>query len=172
MTVKSTRIDTRWPDSWAPRTTNVGQTAANRYAKTRIVQAGIKETSFSVHLDIGDECIPVRHAAPPGPGVEVHARHAERGRDERCSRTSRIGIERLTIDEQFGIKFSGPPASEDLTDKVLVGHKQLSRGAQIGRERRYRGRFRAAPARVQVFARRCSSRAVRTVGILGTLLVR
>src|SRR5262249_13545430 len=73
----------------------------------RIIQSRIEEHTASVHLEVRHESVPVRHRSPPGPGVEVHAREAERRRNERGRRLG-VRPEGLTVENRFRIELAGP----------------------------------------------------------------
>src|SRR5579884_2168245 len=51
-----------------------------------VVQPMIPKSSLAVHLQSGHERVPVRYRTPAGPGMEVNAAEAERGRNERRTR--------------------------------------------------------------------------------------
>jgi hypothetical protein len=48
-----------------------------------VVEALIDEGALAVHLEHGDQRVPVGDGAPSGPSVEVDAGEAERRRDQR-----------------------------------------------------------------------------------------
>ena len=74
-----------------------------------IVEARVKERALAVHLEVGDECVPVRDRAPARPGVKVHADQAE-GRRNESRRRLAVGAKRLAVQEYFGVKLPRPPS--------------------------------------------------------------
>ena len=99
---------------------------------------GSKKVPLPVHLEVGDERVPVRDRAPAGPGVEVDAGEAEGRRDQRRGRLA-VGPERLAVEEQLGVELAGPPAraAPCVRCASIVGRQteQIDEGLQVGRER-------------------------------------
>src|SRR5262249_13068784 len=63
----------------------VSKSGPRRYRELScVIQTRIVERTLSVHFQVGDEGIPVRHRAPTGPRVKVHACEAERRRNQRA----------------------------------------------------------------------------------------
>ena len=108
-----------------------------------IVQPWIEETSFAVHLEIGYKCIPVRDGAPAKPSVQVDPSQSECGWNQRRTGNVRsrnhaighlLGIERLPVHEQLGVKFTGTPAVQNLSDSRLVRLQKVRDHAEVGGE--------------------------------------
>ena len=105
-----------------------------------IVQPGIEEPAFAMHLEICDECIPVRYRTPANPGMQVHSAQPESRRNQRGTRNVRPGdytvgdllrIECLSVQRQLGIEFSRSPTVQHLPHRGLSSSQQISKSAQI-----------------------------------------
>jgi hypothetical protein len=79
----------------------------------RIIQARIDKRPLAVQLQIGHKGVPVNDRPPgAGPGMQVHARQPERGRNEgRCRLT--VWAKSLAVQDQLAIEFARPPTGED-----------------------------------------------------------
>ena len=89
-----------------------------------VVQAGIEERPFAVHLGVGHVRVPVRHAAPTGVGVKVHTRQTKRRwKNGRCRTPLRPG--RLAILVQFSVVLAGPPAFQHFPDRRIIDSQQV-----------------------------------------------
>ena len=111
----------------------------------RVIEPRIVERAFPLHLEHGDECIPMGDRAPAGVGMEVHAREAERRRDQRRG-AAPVRLERLAIEQQLRVELAGPPTLEHVAHGRFVDAEQL-------RERRDARRERHDGADVQVAVR-------------------
>ena len=101
----------------------------------RVVQPGIEEGALAVHLEIGDERVPVRHGAPAGVGVQVDAGEAERRRDQR-RRGLAVRPERLAVEEQLGVELARSPAVRaPCAPSAWSRLQQVATALQVGRER-------------------------------------
>src|SRR5450759_1615552 len=94
-----------------------------------IVQAGIEEPAFPVHLKVGNEGVPVRHGTPAGPGMQVHSPEPKSWGNQRRARNVRssdnticdlLGVECLSVQDQLGIEFSWPPTVQHLSNCGLI----------------------------------------------------
>jgi len=73
-----------------------------------IVQPGIKEIAFAMHLQNGHEGIPVRYRSPSGPRVEVYPSKAKRRRNQDGSAFA-IRTKSFAVQGQFDVEPSRPP---------------------------------------------------------------
>src|SRR5690242_6150665 len=89
-----------------------------------IIQAWIKKPSFTVHLQVCDERVPMCHRAPSRPSMEVYARQTERGRDQYRSRVP-IRTETLPIQKQLSVKLAGAPCHKHFSDCTHINAKQI-----------------------------------------------
>src|SRR6185503_12086449 len=69
-----------------------------------------------------------------GPGVQVHPRQSECGRNQRA-RLPAIGPEGLAVLVQDGVKTPGPPAREHFLDGRLVDAEKIGEGLEVWSER-------------------------------------
>src|ERR1035437_3953701 len=85
-----------------------------------IVEAGIEEGPTAMHLEVGDESVPVRDRTPrTGPGVKVDTGQSERRRDQH-GRGCSIGAESFAIEEKFGVEFARPPSIQYFANRILT----------------------------------------------------
>src|SRR5262249_16982410 len=93
-----------------------------------VVQARIPEPANPAHLEVRDRRVPVRHGAPPGPGVQVDAAQAERGWYQRGAGYSvRVPhtvarlrrVEGFAVEKQLGVELARPPAVVRAAKRVL-----------------------------------------------------
>ena len=114
---------------------HVAEAVAGRHRELdRIVQTRVPEPPLAVHLQVGHEGVPVGDRAPAGPGVEVEARQAERGRDQRGARLP-VGPERLAVEDQLGVELPRAPALQHVTDLGILEVQQAGERAQVRRQR-------------------------------------
>src|SRR5579863_6388759 len=109
-----------------------------------VVQAGVEEPARAVHLEVGHERVPVRHRAPPRPGMEIYSSQAKSGRNQRGSGYIRAcnhavadlpGVKCLAVQKQLGIEFSRSPTVEHLPHGGLIDSQKVGYRVEIGRER-------------------------------------
>src|SRR5678816_783649 len=77
--VRELRSDQVWSYSHVSETI-----ASSDWEFQRIIQPRIIERALSMHFQIGNKRIPVSHAAPPSPRMEIHSSQAECRRNQ-CS---------------------------------------------------------------------------------------
>jgi hypothetical protein len=99
----------------------------------RIVQSRIEERLLAVHFQIGYKGVPVRHRTPSGPGVKVHTRQTKSRRNQ-CRSRFAIRFQPLTVQNEFGVKFSWPPAIKHLEDGGNIHTQDVSDGLEVGRK--------------------------------------
>ena len=98
----------------------------------RIIQARIDKRPLAVQLQIGHKGVPVNDRPPgAGPGMQVHARQPERGRNEgRCRLT--VWAKSLAVQDQLAIEFARPPTGEDGAHGRLIDPQQRGERAEVG----------------------------------------
>src|SRR4051794_4074300 len=82
----------------------------------RIIQARVKESSFSMHLEIRDKRIPMRDRAPSRPGMQVYAGETKSRRDQSRGRLP-IGTESLAIQNELGIELAWAPGHQHFPNR-------------------------------------------------------
>src|SRR5690606_1536877 len=83
----------------------------------------IVERAFAVHLEIRNERVPVRHAAPTRPRVEIDARETECGRSQ-CRGRLPVATERFAVENELGIELPRTPRAEHGSNRVGIGSEQ------------------------------------------------
>src|SRR5262245_11841768 len=73
-----------------------------------VSQTRIVKRAFSVHLNVGNKCVPMRDRTPAGPSMKIDARKPKRRRNQRRSRAT-IGTKRFAIEKQLRIKLTRSP---------------------------------------------------------------
>ncbi len=89
-----------------------------------VVEPVVVEVPPPVHLEIGDEGVPVRHAAPTRVRRQVDARETERRRDQ-SRRRATVRPERLAVEEQRSVELARAPARQHLVHSRLVHPQQV-----------------------------------------------
>ncbi len=100
----------------------------------RVVEPRVEERAAAVHLEIGDEGVPVRDTAPARPGVQIDACQAERGRDERRGGAA-VGLKGLAVERQLGVELPRAPAVEDRAHGGLVDAQEIDERLHAGSQR-------------------------------------
>src|SRR5215204_2632185 len=82
----------------------------------------------------------MRDRSPSGPGMKVYTRETE-SRRNKCRRRdvgsghhavgNLLRVNRLSIQDEFGVEFSGSPASEYRTNLILTNSQKLAERTQI-----------------------------------------
>ena len=104
---------------------DVREAGPRRHRKLlRVRQAIVVEVADPVHLEVGDEGVPVGDRSPAGVGVQVDAGKPERGRYERRCRLA-VRPKRLAIHEELGVELARAPARGDLAHGCLVHLQQI-----------------------------------------------
>ena len=83
-----------------------------------------------MHLGTRDVGIPVGDRSAAGPGGEVHAGEAERGRDERPCLLS-VGAKGLAILVEFGVVAARSPARENLFYGLDINAEEVGERLEI-----------------------------------------
>src|SRR5256885_9084477 len=108
-----------------------------------IVQTRVKERSFSVHLQVGHEGIPVRYGTPARPSVQVYASKAKRGWNQ-CRRRLAVGSKRLAVQNQLSVKLTRAPGAKHGANGGLIHAKEVSNGFQVGSKSHNRSNIEVA----------------------------
>jgi hypothetical protein len=98
-----------------------------------VVEPWVEEGSLPVHLEIGDEGVPVRDRTPAGPGVQVHSGETEGRRDER-GRGLSVRPEPFPVQEDLGVELARSPPEEHLAQRVLRHAEESRHRREIGRQ--------------------------------------
>ncbi len=109
----------------------------------RIVEPLVAEVADPVHLEVRDECVPVRHGAPAGVGVEVDPRKAECGRDQHRRRLA-VGPEAFPVEEELRVELARAPAREHLVQGRLVHPQEVGERLLVWRQRDDRAHVQVA----------------------------
>ena len=88
----------------------------------RIVETWVIEVAFSMHLQIRDKRIPVRHRTRSSPSVQVYAGQSKGGWNQDCGCLA-VWAKGLAIQSQFGIEVAWPSALENCADRGLIHAK-------------------------------------------------
>src|SRR6478672_6699045 len=96
-----------------------------------VVQSRIKEVAFAMHLQIGDERVPIRYRTPPGIGVKVYSGKTKGRRNERCGGFA-VRTESFSVHKQLSIKLARPPASKNGLDGCNIHAQDIGNRLQIG----------------------------------------
>src|SRR3954451_2133787 len=75
---------------------------------SRVIEARIVERTFAMHLEIRDECIPIRDGSPSCPGVQIHSCEPESGGNQ-CGGSFSVRAKPLAVEEKLCIEFARPP---------------------------------------------------------------
>jgi hypothetical protein len=95
-----------------------------------IVQSGIEERSLAMHLENGDERVPVRDRAPPGPRMEIDSGQSQSRRDQRGRRLA-VRSKGFPVREQLRVEFARSPAVQDLPHGRVVGVEEPRHDGEI-----------------------------------------
>src|SRR5262249_20341737 len=99
---------------------NVVDAGASSHGELRRVrQTRIEECSGSMHVEVRNERIPVRHTAPAGVGVLIHTSEARRRGNEYRRRTA-VGTECLPVEKQLCVELAWSPAVENRPYRRLI----------------------------------------------------
>src|SRR5262245_44597716 len=105
--------------------TYVSKSCARGYRElSRVIQTRVVERTLSVHFQVGDEGIPVRHGAPTGPRVKIHACEAESRRNQRGGGIP-VVAKSFSVQKYFGVEFPWAPTGEHLTKCGVVHSQQI-----------------------------------------------
>ena len=103
-----------------------------------VVETRVIESALALHLEVGDEAVPVRHGTPARPGVQVDAGEAERRRYQGRGRLA-VGPERLAVHEELRVELAGSPAAQHFAhggriDRRIDETEQVDEGLNAGGE--------------------------------------
>src|SRR6266508_110371 len=100
----------------------------------RVVEPGVKENAFAMHLQIGDISVPIGDCSPSsGPGMVVYPCQTERRWIE-GSRGFAIGTEGFTIEIEFGIELTGSPGFDCFLHLPFGNFEHFCESAQVRSE--------------------------------------
>ena len=108
-----------------------------------VVEPSIEERRRAVHLGSRDIGVPIGDRSEAGPGGEVHAGQAERGRDER-SRLLAVGAKGLAVLVELRVVAARAPAGENLLHGFDIDAKEVGEWLEVRCQRHDRADVKIA----------------------------